>query len=123
MAFNDFVLWTDDPSIPKHHVKCIGCGSIIPTGIVRISEHWAGCTGKGFHDSLLKMREEKGSSLTEEDFKKLNQENWFNELKKIIWEEYGGKAELDNTNFEDWESYFEEGLTPGEAIIEDLKNL
>lgn len=51
------------------------------------------------------------------------QQLWYDELKKIIWEEYGGKAELDNTNFEDWKSYYEDGLTPAEAIIEDLKNL
>jgi hypothetical protein len=51
------------------------------------------------------------------------QQLWYDELRKLIWSDYGGQAELDNTDFQDWESYFEEGLSPSEAIIEDLKNL
>lgn len=108
MGFQDFVLWTDDPTISIHHARCKTCGEIIQTGIVRIAEHWNNCTGKGFLDALLKMK---------------NQEIWYKELRRLIWEEYGGQAELDITDFRDWEPYFEEGLSPSEAIIEDLKNL
>ncbi len=32
--------------------KCKGCGEVLPSGIVGISSHWAGCTGKGFYDTL-----------------------------------------------------------------------
>jgi hypothetical protein len=52
MGFQDFVLWTNDPTIPEHHVRCKGCESIIPTGIVRIAEHWNNCTGKGFTEGV-----------------------------------------------------------------------
>lgn len=72
MGFQDFVLWKEDPTIPDHHVRCKGCGSIIPTGIVRIAEHWNDCTGKEFSDRVKGVTLEK----LDEFIKQLQKENY-----------------------------------------------
>lgn len=108
MGLQDFVLWIDDPTISIRHARCKTCNNIITTDITTIWGHWNICTGQILLNELTEMKK---------------MELWYIELRRLIWEEYGGQAELDVTDFKDWESYYEESLTPAEAIIEDLKNL
>jgi len=65
MGFDDF-----EPVV-NFTTKCKHCGSVIPTGIVSISEHWNNCSGKGFKELLVKARMNKGQPLNETDLAEL----------------------------------------------------
>jgi hypothetical protein len=48
---------------------CPECGHK-DSGIIDVSTHWVNCTGKKFHDNLIKERE-KGNPLTIEKIEEL----------------------------------------------------
>lgn len=52
---------------------CPTCKKKLPSGIVGISNHWAECGGKGFHEALIKAKE--NGELTLEKVQTLREEH------------------------------------------------
>ena len=47
--------------IGDNQFECENCKTIVQSGIFNISDHWAKCAGKEFHESIISLRIEKGA--------------------------------------------------------------
>ena len=54
---------------------------------------------------------------------KMTFEEWFKEVKRIAWCDFYYTLEaVDSFDPDAWRLFYDEGETPGQAIIEDLSN-
>lgn len=57
-----------------------------------------------------------------EDKLKIKYDVWLEEIRSIFIRDYNSSPEL-KLDKEAWQIYFDEGLTPSEAIAEDMSNV
>lgn len=68
--------WYDN-AFENNTWTCKKCGTVLPSGIVGISDHWTKCEGKIFHETLTHTLE--SGKLTPEKYKELY---WKEEMRK-----------------------------------------
>ena len=56
---------------------CKDCGAEVKRGIINVSEHWVGCGGKVFYNSLMEIAELKNGKITMEDIDEIKKNNQY----------------------------------------------
>lgn len=54
--------------------KCKTCGEQLSSGIMNISSHWDGCTGKEFSDAMMDMAKDKNGNIQASDLDRLQKQ-------------------------------------------------